>query len=335
MKKNFYLNMHEKFTDVSNATIKLEELLEYMKKMPIKDQVEWLIEFLKLSEINSKEHLKEIMDYADYLEKRNFSAEEKRKVIDVKKVISTQKKYFNDKIKEYDREIKEIIALNYDEFVKYIEDKGIDYNYLMLGIIKEINLYRILADEAYVNKEVEMVLEAKNLILDLENKLNYLKNKNDSKQVIVNEEKNCRIIFLDTSSLRTYFLEDIKGLDEYYDSFNKIFSSLESGNPYDVRYFGSVDKNLEGLAETRDLSGKTRIFFKKLTEDTYIVIGAIVKKVDRTYGYKNQIENRYKYYLQQESYILEHLNDEDFIRLQEGHLDEVKRKIKGGGNING
>lgn len=335
MKKKFYLNMHEKFTDVSNATIKLDELLEYMKKMPINDQVEWLIEFLKISEINNKEHLKEIMDYADYLEKRNFSAKEKRKVIDVKRVVSSQKKYFNDKIKDYDSEIKEIISLSYDEFIKYVEKNDIDYNYLMLGIIKEINLYKSFADEAFINKEVGMVLEAKNLILDLENKLNHLKNKNNSKQVIVAEEKSCRIIFLDTSSLRTYFLEDIKGLDEYYDSFNKIFTSLESGNPYDVRYFGSVDKNLEGLAETRDLSGKTRIFFKKLTEDTYIVIGAIVKKVDRTSGYKNQIENRYKYYLQQESYILEHLNDEDFVKLQEEHLDEVKKKIKGGGNING
>ena len=62
-------------------------------------------------------------------------------------------------------------------------------------------------------------------------------------------------------------------------------------------------------------------------------------------GYKNQIESRYSYYLQRKPYILESLNDLEYILRQEQYLIDAKellgieydpmilKKNRGGGGL--
>ena len=81
------------------------------------------------------------------------------------------------------------------------------------------------------------------------------------------------------------------------------------------------------MSEARDPHGKTRILFTRVDDNTFIIIDAIIKKTDNSLGYKNQLESRYKNYLQQKSYILKHLKDEDFILRQEAYLAEAKEML--------
>lgn len=323
MKNNNFYDMHETFTDGSNTVIKIDNLLEYISDYSFQDKIICLKEMLALSDDQDKEYLNSINEYEKLLSKRKYSGTDKKKVVDVKKVFSNYKKYVSEQICEYSEEIEKIISLSDEDFLKYINCSQVDYNFLMLGIIKEIISYQKFADEVYINKEIDLMNEIKELIHDLNTKLTFLKSRIEE-EIIVNDDKKCKIIFLETSSQRSYFLEDIKGLEEFYDSFNKLLVNLEKGNPYDVKYFSSIDKNLVGLAETRDVNGKTRIFFKQLKVDTYVIIGGIVKKANRTGGYKNKLENRYKFYLQQESNILHDLSTDEFILYHSELLEETK-----------
>lgn len=323
MKKSSILSMPEAWTDESNAVIKLDELLEYVKDRPINEQNEILIELSKISLKNNQLTEKAILELKNFFDKRNSSCIEKRKVIDTKKVSLPYKKYVNKTIIDYFENINSLIFLDYNDFIVEIKSIEYDKNYLMLGIIREITYYNRLADEAFEAKDLDLILEINEIVLDLQSKLDYLKNNPIDKK----EEDKYNILFLETSSGRNYFLEDLKGLEEYYDSFKKLFTYLEYGRPYDVKYFPSDNKKLVGLAESRDVRGKTRLFFKKLDDRTYIVLGAMVKKVDKTGGYHNQIETRYRYYLNNESFILDNLYNEEVIEAQKRHYDEVVSKF--------
>lgn len=318
MQKNSILSMHETWTDESNAVIKLDELLDYIKDMSILDQNEILIEYSKLSERNNMVTENKLKELSSFLDKRKTLNTEKRKVIEVKKVTNTYKKYVNDTIVGLFSDINYLLSLSFDEFILKIN--GFDEKYLMLGIIREMNYYKKIVDEAFIDGDLEVLKEAREIIKDLQTRLDYVKNK---KKDSFNKEDDFNILFLETSSFRSYFLEDVKGLEDYHDSFKKLFCYLKSGKPYDMKYFPTIDKKIAGLQETRDISGKTRIFFKQINENTYVVIGAMVKKVDKSGSYKNQVVSRYKNYLNQEDDILKSLSNEEFLERQNSYLNEV------------
>lgn len=319
------LVMHEAFTDESNSVIKIEEFLDYIKNLSFEEQSANLVEFLRLSDMQNKEHLKEIKDYMNYMEKRKFSNKEKNRVVESKKIKFDSKKYYNDEIKKYQKDIEVAIKLNFDEFKEFVETYKNCNDFLMLGIIREITTYNRFADEAYLNNERETIEEIKMIVIDLQEKLNYLKKQN---QLVVasDEKKNCRIVFLETSSNRSYFTEDIKKFNEHFSSFAKLYLSLLHATPRRLRAFTSC-ADLQGLLEVRDIDRGTRILFDRLNENTYIILDAFIKKVDNSSGYRNQLENRYKYYLQQKQHILNHLNDEVYCLRQEKYLEEANAML--------
>lgn len=318
MQKDNVLAMFETWTDESNTVIKIDELLEYISVLPIQEQNEILKEYSKIAEQNNKITENKIKEINNFLEKRKTLCSEKRKVVEVKKVNSSYKLFVNDTIVDLFSDINALLSLDFNEFI--LKMNIMDRKYLMLGIIRELNYYKRLADEAFNDRDLEVLKEAREIIDDLQKRLDYVKNNKLEEKVL---EKEFNILFLETSSNRTYFLEDIKGLDEYYDSFKKLFVYLKRGNPYDMKYFPTDNKKIAGLQETRDISGKTRIFFKQINDNTYVVIGAMVKKVDKSGSYKNQVVNRYKNYLNQEDYILSSISNTDYIEKQNYYLNEV------------
>ena len=191
----------------------------------------------------------------------------------------------------------------------------------MLGIGREIKYYEEMFFNDIKDNDLDFLTEIKDEIKSLETKKEILmsyKNINTNS----NEETNNRILFFETSSKRAYFIEDIEGNLEFYNSFSKLFDSIRIGNPKKSKQFTNND-NLNGLIEARDPYGKTRIFFDYIGNNTYIIINAIIKKEDKSSGYKNQLDNRYSLYLQEKNNILLHLNNREFILRQEKYLEYV------------
>lgn len=335
---------HERFTTESNSVIKVEELLNTLSFFSNNEQNQMLIETLELSEKVNKDYKKANEEHEKFLTKRQAESVKKRKlkVTETKKIKPEQKEYINNTIKEHEEEINKIISLNLDDFQEYLYliDKS-NINYLILGLIKELNQYHSMADEAFLSKDSEMLEEIKVNTKALEAKISNLKDFREEKEI--EEQEKCRIIFLEKSSGRAYFIEDIVDYEAQYASFSKLLNSLQNNSP--IRAKSMTNHNsLAGLLETREPEEQTRIFYDKVNSNTYVVINAIIKKSDADKAYLNQLITRYKYYLSKKEQILMKLDSPDFLLRQEAFLREVedmfkkkqpiKRKIKGGGGCN-
>lgn len=325
MKKFDILKLHENFTDESNSVILVEDLVDNLSSLSKIEQSELLKQVLMCSEDVEKKLEQERVNSENFYKNRVNTNTEKRKVVSIKKVTKPQKEYINNSIKEHKDIIEKLVNLNLEDFKVYVLELGNDanINFYLFGLIKEKVEFQKMIDEAYLSGDSSLVMEIKGYINEIDEKMEFLKSIDFKEKEIEEQNEKCRVIFLETSSLRSYFLEDIDGLEEFYPSFQKIFLSLENGNPYKMRYFNNNNK-LNGLIETRDPYGQTRIFFDKLNDKTYIVLHAIVKKEDKSMGYKNQIETRYAYYLQRKARILELLNNEEYLLRQEQHLSDAK-----------
>lgn len=324
--KNINLEqIHDSVTDESNSFIKVDKLLDITSHLSIEQRIEIFNKCLSTSENVNNEYIESLKKYRMFAEQRKMTERSKRKVVAVKKVRPIKKEYIAETIDNYKSEIKKIIDLNYDDFVEYVlvfEEPVIDI--LLCGIEKEIVAYQRMADEVFKEKAKDFLDEIRQNIYELEYKKSYLSNLKFDDILVENK---CRILFLETSSNRSYFKEDIEGYEEFFPSFAKIFKSLENGNPIDTKSF-TDNEALRGLVEVRDKKRQTRIFFDKLDDNTYIIINAIIKKVNsKSSVYQSQMKMRYKLYLQQKPYILENVNNEDFLARQEEHLREAKELL--------
>lgn len=327
MRKYSSLQLHEIFTDESNSVIKEEELMNNINTLSLDEQNEIIREMLMLSDEQNNEYKAENKQHENFYKKREENVVSKFKVVEQKRVKLEQKKYFTDQITKHNETIKKIINLDLEEFGEYIDIFEYDetvLNYLILGLEREINLYNKLADEAYLSNDLDFISDIRDSVLELKEKIDFLNYKRSIENDKSNKNQVYRIIFFETSSNKSYFLEDIYGYNEYYNSFKKNFSSIECGKPYKSKALTN-NGTLKGVVETKDISGKTRVFFEKIDENTYIIINAIIKKNTNSLAYKNQLKIRHKLYLQLRPYILEHMNDEDFILRQEKHLNDVKK----------
>jgi len=325
MRKFDILKLHETFTDESNSVILVKDFLDNISSLSKVEQSELLKQVLMCSEDELKKIEQEKVSSENFYKNRENTNTEKRKVVSVKKVLKPQKEYINNAIKEHKDIIDKLVNLNLEDFKVYVLEleKDLNVNFYLLGLIKEKTEYKKMMDEAYLSGDSSLIAEITGYINEIDDKIEFVKSIQIKEEKVEVIEEKSRIIFLETSSLRSCFLEDVDGLDEFYPSFQKIFLSLENGNPYKMRYFNNNNK-LNGLIETRDPYGQTRIFFDKLDDNTYIILHAIVKKEDKSMGYKNQIETRYAYYLQRKARILELLNNEEYLLRQEQHLSDAK-----------
>lgn len=328
MKKFDILKMHETFTDESNSVILIEDLLKNIDSLSNEEKNELLKQVLLCSEDENKLLEQEKVSSENFYKNRENSSTIKRKVISVKKVTKNQKEFLNDTIKNHKETIEKLVKLNLDDFKVYVlelDDKA-NINYYLLGLIKERMEYQKMIDEAYLSRDVDLMREINGYMSEIEEKIEFLKSLQMEEEVVLETNEKCRIIFLETSSLRSYFLEDIDGLEEFYDSFAKLLVSIENGNPYKAKTLVS-NGILKGVEEAKDIFGQTRIFYDKIDANTYIVINSIIKKHANAKDYIIQLKDRYKKYLQQKDYILIHMNDEDFICRQEQHLIEAKEVL--------
>ena len=328
MKNKNFLQFHETFTDASNSVILINELLNKINALEEDEKKDILTSVLNKSLEQDKLYKSELKENLVYSKKRDAYTGEKRKVVYVKRVNREEKQYFNDTINSYNDEIINLINMNFDDFINYVSENVLieDINYYILGFIKEIISYNKMADDAYQLNDTEFLKEIKEYINKLEEKIVYL---NEFVGFDLDEEviKEFNIVFLETNGGRACFLEDIDGYEEFFNSYAKLFKSLLIGKPLKKKYFTNVNNKLAGLCEARDPHGQTRIFYEKINEDTFVVIGGIIKKDFSSMGYKNSTTSTYTDYLNKKPYILANLNNESYLERQREYLDLVKEKL--------
>lgn len=142
------------------------------------------------------------------------------------------------------------------------------------------------------------------------------------------EVKENKLIFLPTLKGEIRIMKDLSDISiEYYDNFYKLLVSIRTGTFKNVKMI-TGDANLSGLIEVKDT--KTRIFFKRLNDDCYVVIGAIVKKVDVDAYYRVLLTEYKTLYKKQEGSLLDKINDSNFLLEQERNsrllFDALKTK---------
>ena len=176
--------------------------------------------------------------------------------------------------------------------------------------------------DAFNNKDLELIKDINEEIIKLNNMNNLLKNYKNIDSVIKKEEYN-KVLFFETSSKRAYFIEDIEGDFEFYNSYFNLLNSIIVGNPLKMKRFNNND-TLIGLTEARDIDGNTRIIFDKIDNNTYLIIHAFIKKSDNDKLYKERIVNRYKLYLEQKSRILSNIENEEFLERQRSFIEQLE-----------
>ena len=322
-------NYHELYTDDSNTVIKIDELLDSIKDLSIAEQNDILESIIIKSNTINDIYKEEIKKYRALESKRVLTEEKTIESILDSKECSVKKEYINNKIDEYEKDIKKIIDLSDEDLICYlnnlIEKDSLNKNYviyIMLGIMREIKSYESMYKIAIDSKDKELLEEIKEIISELNSKNNILMTyKNIDKKDKTNATN--KVLFFETSSKRAYFIEDVEGDVEFYDSYNKLLNSIINGSFIGIKYFTKND-TLNGLIEVRDIEGKTRIFFERIGYDTYIIINAIIKKEDKSSGYKNQLGSRYCLYKKHKEKIFAEMNTKEYLENQEGYMNYIE-----------
>ncbi len=327
MDKEALQSFHEMITTESNSVVIINKLIKFLKKYSINEQKEILENILILSQQNNDNYLKEIKKLQDLLEKQKPTQITKKAFIDETKPKKKEKIQCNDNLKNYALDIQKIISLNEEQLLEFLENTNSEnIDYYILGLLNELKTYQMLGDEAYLIKDLEFLKELRETTAEIQQKISLLKAKKMNFNVNREEKKDTRIIFLETSSGRNYFFQDIVGLEAKYSSFSKLFHALKQNDPLDTKRFYN-NLSLKNVTETRDVHNQTRIFFDKITENTYIIVLGLVKKETQSAGYYNQLLSRYKYYEQVKPQIITSLNNPDFILRQEAYLEEIENLL--------
>ena len=150
----------------------------------------------------------------------------------------------------------------------------------------------------------------------VDNLKKYLKDLQMNKQV--KSKKENKIIFLKTDTGNNCFMNDLlKNVDpHYYRSMKELLESIKNGEFKNVKSFIG-NRFLVGLSEVKGY--QTRIIFKRLKSDLYIVMQAIVKKMDNSQHYRSTIVARYDMYKKQEEKINKMIQIPEF--LDENNLE--------------
>jgi len=217
----------------------------------------------------------------------------------VNKVQNT--KEFDSSKKTYVREFIEISS-----YISYILDNVDDKSYLSIlpndtskeslllldniitYFIKEINITKYLLNFANSSEIEKLDLYTaiyNNLIEYKKNLINPIK----TSEITENE-----VVYYMNGNV-SFLYSDIVDSPLKYTSIKVLIDSIKSGQFKGLKYFSNNDKTKK-LFEVRDLSNKTRVFFRIVGYKKYCIIGALVNKSETNSAYKNFLDTRYDRY---------------------------------------
>lgn len=168
-------------------------------------------------------------------------------------------------------------------------------------------------------KELKEVKEKINYIIDYHQEQLLQQDNLETEE----HESNNKIIYLKTESGTPYSLKDLKNIDPtYYESFLELFNSIENGSFKNFKSFNGSNSNIGNIYEVRGF--KTRIIFDRVSNDTYIVLLMLVKKINNDTYYQTALSDRVNTYRKQKNDILKSINNEDYLN----ECNEITNEIK-------
>lgn len=166
--------------------------------------------------------------------------------------------------------------------------------------------------------------ELEELDCRIETLLDY-KNNDKRLEEIDYENNTSKIIFLKNSFGEPIIFSDLKGYEEYYDSFLELLNSIISGNFRKSRVFTNNDK----IVDMMEVKGfKTRILLSRLKDNIFVVMSAFVKKCDTDLRHRNLLQNVSYIYQNQKDILMDLITDDQFIGQEERYLEELVEKLK-------
>lgn len=210
----------------------------------------------------------------------------------------------------------------YEDIVDVLPDKKTD-NYQ--DIINSILVYyygELLTIISMLKEETdEELFKAKE---SCENKISLIKKyRNDlNNPKIKLTKKGTKLVFLRTINDNVCILSDIERdiEPEFYSDIKELLVSLKNGIFKNVKAFND-NRDLNGLSEVR--YRKARITFKRLTNNTCIILHGFIKKWYTNSHYRNFLKDRYSLYKNQSVEIDEQIMTDDYIE----NNNKIYRKI--------
>ena len=215
------------------------------------------------------------------------------------------------------------------------KDFNIIMNLLIIDILKEIKETNEIMATTYDIKEMcewkKHLIEKKKLIDEL------VKHRDSIEDITIEEEQLSKnnVIYLQSTSNNFYAIQDIKDIDiDYYKSFEELLNSIIDGTFKNIKAF-KENKKLLGLLEVKNF--KTRIVFRQINLNTYIVVAMFMKKYQKNLQYNENLINRNSIFIANENNIKKEINNETYLKENDSItnylLDEFeKRGIKNARN---
>lgn len=139
------------------------------------------------------------------------------------------------------------------------------------------------------------------------------------------EEKFNRIVLVPTLSGNIRVLDELKHIPvEYYDDFKVLFQSIVDGTFVGVKKF----TNNPILSKIFEVKGfKVRVIFARLSNDTYAIISAFIKKTDTDKYYTDSLSRKVSDYKKIEASLKSKISDDDFLHENELYVQQLFQLI--------
>ncbi len=197
-------------------------------------------------------------------------------------------------------------------------------NLLIGESLKEIHEYEMLFFSDDLNEMDKNLIKEE--LCELRKMMDYLVSYRDLKNVKEEEKEMNTLIYLKSSNHNYYAISDLKGIDiEYYDSFLELMESIQNGMFKGVKVFKNNEK-LDGLCEVRNF--KTRIVFKRISNDTYAILSLFMKKADNEKSYRLNLYNRMDAYNVQKEYMKMGIQNKEYLKENQKVTEEMKRILR-------
>ena len=219
----------------------------------------------------------------------------------------------DDDLEVFKRELPSNRSSNYYDIIMGIK-------VLLLKDINDIKTFiqsekEIITEEEVeeFNKEVEDIKKKISIIdyVVLSNRIETEINNDD------NDVKLNKIVFLETTSGNVYALDDLDNNSvpkEFYEGFYELIYSIQDGTFKNVEFMTSGNNKTAGISKVKGF--KKRVIFDRVGYDTYIIIGAFVKKSDKDKSYMEPLKRRTAWYRPNRDKIV------DRIKNEEGYLEK-------------
>ena len=163
----------------------------------------------------------------------------------------------------------------------------------------------------------------------LQSKIDFIKDliKTDEVEVETNTEVFNDVVFLSTKRGNVCVYQDLKDIPtEQYDSFVMLLDSIRNGKFTNLRAFAN-NGVLKDLREVK--YGQSRIVFKQVASNCYVIVSMFIKKVDKDAYYQSNLANRHDLLIQNFDKILLLVNSsEEYLEENRDILDDVYSILK-------